>query len=192
MSINSRTTIATLLGVLVGLVVLTPLFLFLHDTASTPQRQRGQQLSDMRALVQPISVCGGPATEWTIAQAAAAEPYRVLVPHDVLAELSSMTHIWKCSATGIVEQFSSGINVIQAVNSIPNPAASWAALAAADPTSTSVGTVRGQPAALIDPGNGANGSVTVVDAGVWMVVEGNGKIPITDLQRVTNSLQPTS
>jgi hypothetical protein len=25
-----------------------------------------------------------------------------------------------------------------------------------------------------------------------MVVEGNGKIPITDLQRVTNSLQPTS
>jgi hypothetical protein len=196
MSINKKTTVSASFGVLVGLVVLTPLFLFFHDTASPPQRQPGQQSFDMGALVQPISVCGGPATEWTISQAAATEPYRVLVPDDVLADVSSMTHIWKCGGTGIVEQFSSGINISQAVNVISNPAASWAALAAADPTTTSVGTVRGQPAALIDPDKDpthqSDGSVTVVDAGVYMLIVGNGKIPITDLERVTNSLQPTS
>ena len=150
----------------------------------------------MRAFPQIVGACGAAAPEWTISKAAAAEPYQVLVPHDILADLSSITHVWNCGGSYIVEQFSSGINVYLELNNGAASATAWAALAAADPTTTSVGTVRGQPAALIDPDKDpthqSNGSVTLVDAGVWIVVEGNGKIPITDLERVTNSLQPTS
>lgn len=88
--------------------------------------------------------------------------------------------------------FSSGIKTYLDVNGIKDPAVAWAGLAAQDPDYTFVGTARGQPAALIDPlkdpAGTANGSVTVVDDGLWIVVEGNGKASISDLTRVTNSL----
>jgi hypothetical protein len=81
--------------------------------------------------------------------------------------------------------------VWEEANDIPDPAASWKALAEQD-LDTSVGTVQGQPAALIDPAkspSGADGSVTVVLSGTWVVVEGNGQIAIEDLARVAESLR---
>ena len=91
-------------------------------------------------------------------------------------------------------QFSSGINIYLDVNTISDPAAAWAALAAADSFDTSVGTVRGQPAALIDPAKDStgfgNGSVTLVDGSTWIVVEGDGTIPISSLESVAESLTP--
>ena len=92
-------------------------------------------------------------------------------------------------------QFPSGINIYLDQNGLSDPAATWKAMAAQDPTDTSVGAVQGQPAAFIDPAKskgGANGSISFVVRGTWIVVEGNGSIPLSDLIRVTNGLTSSS
>jgi hypothetical protein len=66
-------------------------------------------------------------------------------------------------------------------------------MAADSPTDTSVGSIQGQPAALIDPEKAqANGSVTFVQSGTWTVVEGNGKLTLDDLEKIASSLRPYS
>lgn len=118
-----------------------------------------------------------------------------MVPHDSLASASNLTNVWRCPGEEVELDFSTGIKVLEDVNSISSPKAAWEALASQDPDYTSVGTVRGQPAALIDPARDpagtALGSVTLVDGGVWMVVVGNGKLFLADLERVANSLTST-
>jgi len=89
-----------------------------------------------------------------------------------------------------------GVIIYMDVNTIVDPAAAWAALAYQDPYDTSVGMVAGHSAALIDPANDptgtANGSVSLVEDGTWIVVEGNGQIPISDLEAIAASLKPFS
>lgn len=96
----------------------------------------------------------GPCPErqsWTLAQARANLPYKVLTPHDPLADQSNMQGVWSCGGTEIAMTFSSGIKAYLDVNGIKDPAVAWAGLAAQDPDYTFVGTAGGQPAALIDP-----------------------------------------
>ena len=119
--------------------------------------------------------------------------YTLFAPHDSLADPASpasLTGVRTCPGGEVEMKFSSGVTVIQEVNGISDPGKAWQRLASADPTSTSVGAVQGQPAALIQPGQGAMGSVTVVLDGTIVWVVGDGQISITDLQRVAQSLQP--
>jgi hypothetical protein len=147
-----------------------------------------------QGLGDPTEPCGGVATASSLSAVTASVPYAVLVPKDRLAGIPSMTHVWSCGGPEVEMQFSSGINVYLDVNGIPDPAAAWAAMAAADSFNTSVGTVRGHPAALIDPAKDptgyANGSVSFVEGNTWIVIEGNGRIPILALERVAESLTP--
>jgi hypothetical protein len=142
-----------------------------------------------------VSSCEETGQPTTLAQAAGASPFTLLVPHDPLADAgstASLVGLWQCSGSEIETRFSSGITVWEDTNDIPDPAASWKALADQDPVETSVGSVQGQPAALIDPAKspgGANGSVTFVLSGTWVVVEGNGHISIADLIRVAESMR---
>jgi len=89
--------------------------------------------------------------------------------------------------------FTSGIVVLQEADSIGDPARAWQRLANQDSVDTSVGTVQGEPAALIDPAKsngGALGSVTVVLGGTIVWVVGDGTLSISDLVRVADSLRP--
>ncbi len=158
----------------------------------SPQPHGGEApIGGKRTTLQTAGPCGGPATAYSLAQAKASLPYQPLVPSDTLAALSSLTGISKCPSTEIVLQFQSGIKIYLDQNGISNPSATWQAMAADSPSDTSVGTAHGVPAALIRPTPGqANGSVSFVTSGTWVVVEGNGEFPLDALVRIANSLQP--
>lgn len=178
-----------LVGILFGFCSIAGLrALRTTDTPSTTTL--AQQETIFGGTDQP---CGGTAEKTTPEEARQHVPYRLLTPTDDLANPRSMSAFWRCSTTEIEMDFSSGIRVYEDVNLAENPAVTWAAMAAEDPSYTSVGEVRGQPAALIDPMKDpydtVNGSVSLVDDDTWIVVEGNGRISIQALQRVANSLQ---
>ena len=150
--------------------------------------------SQIGPLGQPCSVSGD---RTSLDAAAAGTGYQLLAPHDPIADTASpdsLIGVWRCAGDGVEMAFASGITVVQEANTITDPATAWQRLAREDSADTSVGTVQGQPAALIDPakstGN-ALGSVTVVIDGTIVWVIGDGHIPISDLMRVAESLQPS-
>jgi len=132
----------------------------------------------------------------TLGAAPAQAGYQLLAPHDSLADSSSggsFTGIWQCAGREFEMHFTSGIVVLQKADSIGDPARAWQRLANQDSVDTSVGTVQGEPAALIDPAKsngGALGSVTVVLGGTIVWVVGDGTLSISDLVRVADSLRP--
>ena len=140
--------------------------------------------------------CGDVGSPTTLDQAIARAPYTILVPQDSLADPSNLSKVCMLgSATEVELLFPSGIAILQQVNDIKDPASSWEALAAQDPQDTSVGSIGGIPAAVIDPAKssgGALGSVSLVKDGTWIVVVGNGKISAADLERVAASLIPAA
>jgi hypothetical protein len=140
-----------------------------------------------------VGVCGtGDGKETTLTQLEASAIFTVLVPHDPAADTSTLAHTWQCPGTEVVLQFASGAKVYLNANGISDPAAAWDAMAKQSPNDTSVGTVLGQPAVFIEPakspGGRALGSVTFVDDGTWVVVEGNGKLSLDDLTRIAGSI----
>jgi len=157
---------------------------------SDPSTQR--DIHNQLAVVS--GPCGGLGAQTTLSQVmAAGRPFTIYVPSDPLANASNVASVWSCPGTELEFQYSSGINIYTDVNGFSNPARAWQAMADQDPNDTTVGTVLGQPAALIDPAkssSGANGSVSLVLGGTRIVVEGNGQIPLADLVRVSSSLQP--
>jgi hypothetical protein len=128
--------------------------------------------------------------------AAAGTGYQLLVPHDSMADAASsdsLIGVWRCPGDGVEMAFASGITLTQEANTFSDPGKAWQRLADEDSADTSVGTVQGQPAALIDPAKsigGALGSVTVVIDGTIVWVVGTGHVAIADLVRVADSLQP--
>lgn len=128
-------------------------------------------------------------TPWTFAQAQSSAPFSVMLPHVPLADPSSLTHVWNCSAD-VTEQFVSGITIEFETNTIADPAKAWRRLAASDSEEASVGTVQGQPAALIKPSAGAVGSVTFVRRDTIIRVIGDGSASLQDLIDVADSLTP--
>ncbi len=175
-------------GLIVGAVLLAAsLATRSADRPGAQVRQIGSGL-----LLTSDAPCQGRGDESTLAEAEAASlPYQIFVPQDALADTTSMT-LWRCPGTGIEMRFTSGIKILLDQNGIKDPAAAWKTLAAHDAVDTSVDTVLGQPAAVIDPakspGGQALGSVTFVDNNTWIVVVGTGKIPVDSLLRVANSL----
>ncbi len=162
--------------------------------ATNPRGALGDSSSSSSGLLLTSDApCQGRGDESTLAEAEAASlPYQIFVPQDALADTTSMT-LWRCPGTGIEMRFTSGIKILLDQNGIKDPAAAWKTLAAHDAVDTSVDTVLGQPAAVIDPakspGGQALGSVTFVDNNTWIVVVGTGKIPVDSLLRVANSLR---
>jgi hypothetical protein len=137
-----------------------------------------------------IGVCDGEVS--TLALAKSQSPFRLLMPAHPLADRSNLRSVWDCSGNTAALDFASGVTVYLSVNTLGNPTAEWAGLAASYPE-YSVGTVRGAPAALVDPANGdgtARGGVNLVESSLRIAVAGNGKISLSDLIDVTESLAP--
>lgn len=107
-----------------------------------------------------------------------------------------MTSVWRCAETQVTLHFSSGIVILEDTNTIGDPAAAWERLAKDDSYNTSVGSINGIPAALIDPqksDQGALGSRTFVSPdGTWLVVLGNGTLSIEDVTGVATSMKSVS
>src|SRR6266566_3328978 len=176
---RSRRTksVASALGLLAGFGVV-----FLAASANKGGAASPTQPGNLEQTAPNLSGACGVSSGTAISLPNVALPYDVLMPNDSLADEKSLKASFQCSTTEIVLQFSSGVRVYEDVNTIKDPSAAWQGMAS-ESADTSVGTVLGQPAALIDPfkGGPANGSVTFVLNGTWIVVEGNGKASLDDL-----------
>jgi len=164
-----------------------------HGGAARPAADPSSEAARTMGLATPS--CEVPENEITIEAASASAGYGLLVPFDELADAASegsIVGVWRCGGGEFEMRFRSGIVFLQEGNRIADPARAWEGLAKQDPVDTSVGTVQGHPAALIDPAKsmgGALGSVTVVIGGTIVWVVGDGLIPVTDLVRVADSLR---
>jgi hypothetical protein len=123
-------------------------------------------------------------------------------PHDAaslaaapLASDSNMTYSVWCGDE-LVEEFNSGVSVILQPNPWPDPAANWKEMAGESEQGggTSVGSVQGVPAfeQEINPANpNLLGSVFFVVNNVYVMVLGDGTIPLKNLLVVAESVKPS-
>jgi hypothetical protein len=139
----------------------------------------------------PGQVCEG--SPWLLDAATAAMPFPLLLPDHALANTAELRQVWKCSDTQVALEFSSGVVIYQEVNTLADPVAVWQRMAERYPE-FSVATVRGNTASLADPTKavGAEGGVDLVEGNVRIIVSGDGKIPLTALVEVTESLRKTN
>jgi hypothetical protein len=153
----------------------------------------GRSKDQSRAVTYPnpvMGICGG--TPSTFPQAAASMPFALLLPDHPLANDANFLQVWKCSDIQVAFEYSSGVIVYLSTNTLKDPGAVWQKMATEYPE-FSVGTVRGTMASLSDPtkGNGtAPGGVDLVQDSLRITVSGNGKVPLSDLIAVTESLRP--
>lgn len=137
------------------------------------------------------SPCGGRPS--TLPQLTSASPFKVLTPHDPMANDANLSNVWDCPGEAVQLDFSSGISVFLEINTLAHREADWAAMAAQDPDDTSVGIVRGEAAEVIDAekdvSQTADGGVVLVENGVFIAVTGNGNIPLDNLRSVAESLR---
>jgi hypothetical protein len=92
-----------------------------------------------------------------------------------------------------IEAFDSGVYVILQRNPWPDPAAIWKRMVAEQGDGTAVGTVQGVPAfeSEIDPARpNIHGCIFFVANDVYVVVCGDGTIPLKDLLPVAESVTP--
>lgn len=135
----------------------------------------------------PGVVCGG--TPWTLQEATRAMPFNFLYPHHAFADAPELKQVWRCSDIDFALEYSSGVVIYQGVNTLPDPEAVWRRMAELYPE-FSVGTVRGISAKLSDPSKavGASGGVDFVEGNVRITVAGDGKIPLSALVEIAESL----
>lgn len=155
----------------------------------------GNGHASQSTLLRTGQACSGGGSQSTLADLEADKlPYPLLMPSTEVASVSNLASAWRCQGSEVELRFSSGVNIYLDLNTIDDPARAWEELASADPNDTSVGRALGQPAALIDPAKSksANGSVSVVSGTTWVVVEGDGKLPLGDLIGVADSLKAIS
>lgn len=92
-----------------------------------------------------------------------------------------------CASDQVEIDYASGVLVTLGTSHLSDPVSEWKGLAEQYPE-FSVGTVRGVPASLADPEQGALGGVDLVESGVRVTVTGNGEIALADLVSVAESL----
>jgi hypothetical protein len=128
----------------------------------------------------------------TLAEASAAVPFAIMEPNSQLANGSNLQDIQICPpGDEVVLQYTNDVVIKEWPTTLQDPKATWEALAKAY-DEFSVGTVRGVPAALAQPGvAGSLGGVHFVEKGVEFIVLGNGSIGVDELVGVAESLRPT-
>jgi len=136
---------------------------------------------------------GGPpcfGTEVSLAAARNSATFDLLEPDAPLANPNRLKAVWKCGspAGGYLLLYDSGVEVVESVNDLKDPAAEWQGLAD-DYEEFSTGDINGIPASFADPTiNDAIGGVDFVVGEVRYTVSGNGEIPLSDLVLVASSL----
>ena len=190
MTENTRRSLGLGVGFVTAFLVLGIVFMLDRSSHSGPD---DGSLSGGRTPYGTQLPCAGDGKQVSLADAQAEEAFHILFPTDVLANEDNLQAVWVCPADVVQLQFSSGVKITLQNNLAKDPAEAWKNLAEQDPTTTSIGIVRGQPASLIDPEkdptHSIDGGVTVVDGGLQINVSGNGKLALDDLLQVTESLK---
>ncbi len=119
-------------------------------------------------------------------------PFPLLVPDHEMANSSLLREIWWCPTyEAITMAFISGVKVELQPNPFEDPVLEWTQDAASYPQA-SVGIMRGKPASFADPEKDptgiSNGGVSWVEDGLYIIVYGNGEIPLDQLIEVAKSL----
>jgi hypothetical protein len=136
----------------------------------------------------PVRTACGPTT--TLQEAASTVDFQLLAAQSDLANNSNVDRVELCESGAIAIWYESGVAVFQEHSTLANPEAEWDQLAK-DYDEFSVGTVRGLPASLAEPGIvGSEGGVDLVENGIRITISGDGKIPLEDLITITGSLSP--
>jgi hypothetical protein len=158
-----------------------------------------------RAAAPPSTapICNGNTSD--ISSAGQAMPFQVLLPDTALASNSNIDQVCvveKGTAAaggeeGIAVRFTSGVILQEYTppDASPDPTTAWKNILDAYPDAGySIGSVAGQKALLIGPGGPLNayGGAIWVDKGVEFEVKGDGKIPLSDLLAIADSLTPAS
>jgi hypothetical protein len=122
--------------------------------------------------------------------------YSMVMPHDALANSSTLAQSVQCNQTWIINEFASGVQVYAEKSQIADPLTNWQAAAANDAEEASFTYVDGQPALLIDPAadpsHEALGSVTFVLSGTQVTILGTGKLPLDRLVAIGNTVKVTA
>lgn len=136
-----------------------------------------------------VGPCNG--EEIAPAQIAKALPFPPYEPHDPLANSSNASRAWDCPGDDVIVEYESGISLDMGPNTMRDPEAAYAVLAAKYPREMEVGKARGTVAlvANIYPETGAVGGISVVEGDARLIVNGNGELSLQDLQRVMESLR---
>lgn len=136
-----------------------------------------------------VGPCNG--TEIAPSRVAESVPFTPYKPHDPLANASNESRAWSCPGDDAIIAYRSGVKVEMGPNTMRDPQAAYAVLAAKYPGEMEIGEARGRPALIanIYPETGAVGGISVVEGDVRLIVNGNGKLPIADLRRVLESLR---
>lgn len=128
----------------------------------------------------------------TLAQLPTLVASPVWMPDTADASVSNLAGAWVCTGDGALT-FANGVTVTyeSGWSGVPDPAAKWAEIVA-QRKAGSVGTVLGQSALLGPPGSAYPfGEVlVVVDGDTLMRLWGNGKLPLTQLIDIANSINP--
>lgn len=182
----------------VALVVVAIAGVILMQTA----RRHGAPTQGRAAAVPSSApICNGNTSD--ISSASQAMPFQVLLPSTTLASNSNIDQVCVVmkgvsgpdSEQGVAIRFSSGITLQEYTppDAPADPTSAWKNIIDAYPDAGySIGSVSGQPALLIGPGGSldAYGGAIWVDKGVEYEVKGDGKIPLSELLAIANSLSP--
>lgn len=136
--------------------------------------------------------CGG--SEVTLETANQTATYEVLQPQTPLANADNLKSIWQCATApgGFLLLYSSGVGVLESMNTLKDPDAEWKGLADSY-KEFSVGEIRGVAASFADPAvDDAIGGVDFVVDDVRYTISGDGTIPLDELIVVASSLPVTA
>jgi hypothetical protein len=156
-------------------------------------RQPSVPVGNDRLALSGSTPCGGPATATTLGAAEHAAGYRVWLPASDQPDVGAVRQVWSCAGGRMVVAYQSGVRLYLDQDAGGDSASTWKD-AAEQSSDSSVATVAGHPALLIDPAKDpageANGSVSLVEDGTLVVVEGNGQMPLDRLVAIAESLRP--
>jgi hypothetical protein len=171
-------------GVVGGLVLAVA---FLLGSGETDHRTRGQSAGVIPGPALPGEVCEGQPSSLDAVEGMM--PFPLAFPDAAIANDAALKAVWKCNTTQAALEYDSGVVVYESVNTLGDPEAVWKRMADEYPE-FSVGVVNGVPASLADPtiGIGTIGGVDMVVNGVRVTVSGNGKIALSDLVDVAESI----
>ena len=116
--------------------------------------------------------------------------FQLIQPQAPLANASELRSTWECATApgGVALVYNSGIVVLESLNDLKDPAATWQRMADLYPEFT-VREISGIPVSLADPAvDDAIGGADFVVGDVRYTVSGDGTIPLHQLTYVAESL----
>ena len=160
-------------------------------SSSEEDEQAGVLTRPHSGPVVAASPCGPPITLTDLGKLAT---FPVVVPNHELANADNILAVNWCPDREVFIDFASGVRLlIEVQDFVAESEADYWARAAAQDSVVRTGVVRGHPAAMADPSENpmveTKGGVGFFENGTLIALTGNGRLALTDLIAVAESLQ---